>query len=109
MRDLILTPYFEEFYRTSSGRLTDKIDYALTVLEQIDVPSSKFVKKLQGNRFYELRISADNEYRVLLSPIDAANIIEARQVLVLQGFIKKSTKDYNKQIAIAERMIENLL
>lgn len=109
MRNLILTPYFEEFYRTSSGRLTDKIDYALTVLEQIDVPSTKFVKKLQGNRFYELRISADNEYRVLLSPIDAANIIEARHVLVLQGFIKKSTKDYNKQIAIAERMIENLL
>lgn len=108
MRKLILTPSFEEFYKTSSNRLAEKIDYALTILEQIDVPSTKFIKKLRGSRFYELRISAENEYR-LLSPIDTANIIEARQVLVLQGFQKKSTKDYNKQIAIAERIIGDLL
>jgi Phage derived protein Gp49-like (DUF891). len=109
MRKLILTPSFEEFYKTSSNRLAEKIDYALTILEQIDVPSTKFIKKLRGSRFYELRISAEKEYRVLLSPIDTANIIEARQVLVLQGFQKKSTKDYNKQIAIAERIIGDLL
>ena len=108
MRNLILTPPFEDFYKAADPRLINKIDYALTILEQLEIPSAKFVKKLQGSVFYELRISVDNEYRILLLPLDSANIIEAKEVLVLQGFLKKSTKDYTKQIALAENTINEL-
>ena len=96
-------------FNTSEDRLTEKIDYALTILEQIEVPTAKFVKKLQNSIFYELRISTNNEYRVLLFPLDAFNLIESKRVLVLQGFLKKSNKDYTKQIAAAEKIIDDLL
>ena len=67
MRNLILTPTFEDFYKAADPRLINKIDYALTILEQFEIPSAKFVKKLQGSVFYELRISVDNEYRSFYS------------------------------------------
>ncbi|WP_348722637.1 hypothetical protein [Parabacteroides goldsteinii] len=37
----------------------------------------------------------DNEYRVILFAIDKPNLMEARKVL-LNGFIKKSTKNYKR-------------
>lgn len=46
MRNLILTPTFEDFYKAADPRLINKIDYALTILEQFEIPSAKFVKKL---------------------------------------------------------------
>ena len=73
------------------------------------VISTKFVKKLGGTDFYEMRISFDNEYRVILFTIDKENFIEAEQVLLLNGFVKKSTGEYKKQINIAEKIIKEEL
>lgn len=67
------------------------------------VVSTKFVKRLEGTYFYEMRISVNNEYRVILFTIDKENFIEAEQILLLNGFVKKSTKDYKKQISIADK------
>lgn len=58
--------------------------------------------------FYELRISVGNEYRVILFTIDHENLIEATQILLLNGFIKKSTKDYKKEIDKALQILNNL-
>ena len=49
-----------------------------------------------------------NEYRVILVAIDHENFIEARQVVLLNGFMKKSKKDYKKEIEKA-RQILNML
>ena len=65
------------------------------------VVSTKFVKKLGGTDFYEMRISFDNEYRVILFTIDKENFIEAEQVLLLNGFVKKSTGEYKKLFKIS--------
>lgn len=67
------------------------------------VVSTKFVKRLEGTYFYEMRISVNNEYRVILFTIDKENFIEAEQILLLNGSVKKSTKDYKKQISIADK------
>ena len=84
------------------------IDYALSLMSQIKVVSTKFVKKLEGTDFYEMRISVGNEYRVILFTIDSESFIEADEVLLLNGFMKKSTKDYKAQIQIAENILSEL-
>lgn len=40
--------------------------------------------------------------------IDHENFIEAEQILLLNGFIKKSTKDYKKEIQKAEHILNSL-
>lgn len=77
-------------------------------MSQIKVVSTKFVKKLEGTDFYEMRISVGNEYRGILFTIDSESFIEADEVLLLNGFMKKSTKDYKAQIQIAENKLSEL-
>ena len=108
MRTMIKTSAFEEFYATLSDKVQEKVDYVSNILIQNKVVSTKFVKKLENTEYYEMRISVGNEYRVILFTIDHPNLIEATQVLLLNGFIKKSTKDYKKQIEIADRIIQSL-
>ena len=62
-----------------------------------------------NNYFYELRISVDNEIRVILFAVDNANINLSTKVIFLNGFIKKSTKDYDKEMIKANHILRNLL
>ena len=80
----------------------------MNVLAEIKVVNTKLVKKLVDTDFYELRISVDNEYRVILFTIDHENLIETEQILLLNGFIKKSTKDYKKEVEKARYILNNL-
>lgn len=108
MRTLLRTEAFDRFYDSVDVKVQEKIEYALTLIARIKVVNTKFVKKLEGTDFYELRISVGNEYRVILFTIDCESFVEAEQVLLLNGFMKKSTKDYKGQIAIAENIIRHL-
>ena len=56
-----------------------------------------------------MRISVDNEYRIILFAIDNNNFINATEIVLLNGFIKKSTTDYGNQIAIAQKLMEDFL
>lgn len=107
MRTIIKSAEFDAFFNQSPQRVQDKIDYSIYVIENATVLNSKLVKKLVGTEFYELRISMNNEYRIIIFCIDSENIIEATQLFFLNGFMKKSTKDYSKQIALAQRILEN--
>lgn len=108
MRYIIRSSEFDEFYQNLPVSAQQKILYALSVITEIRMVSTKLVKKLVGTDFYELRISVDNEYRVILFAIDHSNFIEAEQILLLNGFMKKSTKEYKKEIAKAQRILDNL-
>ena len=78
----------------------------MEILQKEQVPTTKFIKKLENTDFYEMRVSlGNNEYRSVLFSIDNDNIINATQVLLLNSFLKKSTKDYKKNITIAEQII----
>ena len=61
------------------------------------------------DRFFELRVSVDNEIRVILFAVDNDNINLATNVILLNGFVKKSTKDYDKEITKAINILRNLL
>ena len=108
MRKLIRSIEFDEFYNSLPTNVQTKVKYALNIVAEIRVVSSKLVKKLIDTEFYELRVKMNNEYRVILFTIDHDNIMEATQVLLLNGFIKKSTKDYKSEITKAKQIIERL-
>lgn len=108
MRTMIRSTEFDEFYNTLPQSVQSKVKYAMNVLAKIKVVNTKLVKKLVDTDFYELRISVGNEYRVILFTIDHENLIEATQILLLNGFIKKSTKDYKKEIDKAQQILNNL-
>ena len=108
-RHLILSPAFKEFEQNANPRTREKLRYALFILETVPPIPTKFVKKLVGTDFFELRISVDNEIRVILFALDNDNINLATNVILLNGFVKKSTKDYDKEITKAINILRSLL
>jgi len=108
-RILYKTPAFEEFYGALNKRTKKKVDYVFDHIRSERDVSTKFIKHLVTTDFYEMRISTDNEYRVILFAIDNDNFINANEIVVLNGFLKKSTADYDKQIAKAVKIMEDFL
>jgi hypothetical protein len=108
-RQFYKTPAYEKFLNSLDTRAQKKVKYVIEYIRKERNLSSKFVKHLVNTNFYEMRISVDNEYRVILFAIDNDNIINANVILLLNGFIKKSTVDYDKQIAIAQKIMEDIL
>lgn len=107
MRVLIETEEFLTYYHNLPDKIRAKFDHAMNILRNIEVPNTKFVKKLVDTEFYEMRVSVGpNEYRTIIFTIDNDNIVNATQVLLLNAFVKKSTRDYRKQIDIAEAIIK---
>lgn len=108
-RELILSPEYREFEQKSPPRTREKLLYAISLLETVQPIPTKFVKKLVNTDFYELRVSVDNEVRVILFSIDNDNINLASNIILLNGFVKKSTKDYDREIEKAINILRNLL
>lgn len=108
-RELILSPEYVEFMQASDKRTREKLLYAVSILETAMPIPAKFVKKLVSSDFYELRVSVGNEIRVILFAVDDENINLATQVVVLNGFVKKSSKDYGKEIEKAINILRKLL
>ena len=101
-RTIYKSKAFEEFYSSLNERTRRKLQHVLQIIQDEDIVSTKFVKKLTNSDFYELRISTDNEYRIINFAIDNNNFINSTRVLLLNGFVKKSESDYVKQIIIAQ-------
>ena len=59
--------------------------------------------------FYEMRVSVStNEYRTILFTIDADNFMEAKNIILLNSFLKKDTKQYKSEIQKANKILESL-
>ena len=108
-RKLIYSPEYVEFVANSDKRTREKLSYATVMLETVNPIPSKFVKKLVGTDFYEMRISVDNEVRVVLFSADNPNINLAQTIVFLNAFIKKSTKDYEREVAKSVNLLRQLL
>jgi len=108
-RVMYKTSAFDSFYNSLNIRAKKKVDYVFEHIRTEKNVSSKFVKSLVNTEFYEMRVSVDNEYRIILFTIDNENFINANEIVLLNGFIKKSTGDYDKQIAIAQKLMEDFL
>ena len=108
-RKLIYSAEYLEFEKELNERAREKMRYASVILQTMPILSSQFVKKLVNTEFYELRVKVDNEIRVILFSVDNQNINSASSIVFLNGFIKKSTKDYQKEISKATNILRRLL
>lgn len=110
IRHIIYSDEFEEYYASMNEQLKKKYDYALQIVKSQYVVSSKIVKSLENTDFYELRISiSSNEYRTILFAVDHDNFIQSKNVLLLNSFLKKDTKQYKAEIKKAQNIVKRYL
>ena len=110
IRRIIYSDKFEEYYASMNEQLKKKYDYALQIVKSQYVVSSKIVKSLENTDFYELRISiSSSEYRTILLAVDHDNFIQSKNVLLLNSFLKKDTKQYKAKIKKAENIVKRYL
>ena len=109
LRSTLFSDEFNEFRDSLDKRTQEKIDDNVSILKTVYVLSTKFVKKVVNTDFYEMRVSVGfNEYRTILFAVDHDNIIQAKKVILLNGFLKKDSKEYRKQIKKAINILNNL-
>lgn len=109
MREIDITEECLEFIDKQSERVSLKFFQLIEVIGEIKVINANFLKKLQSTAFYELRVKAGNEYRIVIFAIDHPNFTESTKAVCLWGFQKKATKDYKKAVKQAEKILEEYL
>ena len=109
MREVFITPECLEFIDNQNERISKKFFQMIEILGEVKIVHSNFVKKLKNTEFYELRIKAGDEIRVIMFATDHSNFAECTKVICLNGFMKKSTKDYKRAIMQAEKILKEYL
>lgn len=109
MREIAITPECLDFIDSQNERISTKFFQIIEVIVEVKIVHTNFVKKLKNTQFYELRIKAGNEIRVIMFAIDHLNFAECTKVVCLCGFQKKSNKDYKKAIKQAEKLLSDYL
>lgn len=108
IRELYFSDEFTEFYEKLQDKVKAKFEHTMDIIRTEYVLNTKFVKHLENADLYEMRVSVNfNEYRTILFAVDNDNIILSKRILLLNGFLKKSTKDYSKQIKVAKQILED--
>ncbi len=109
IRRILRTPEFDDFFFSLPSQVRDQFEYVFLVFQTVYNVSTKFVKHIENTELYELRVSVGpNEYRTIIFAIDHQNIIESTRIILLNGFLKKSSKDYKKQIEKARSILNKL-
>ncbi len=106
MREILISEECETFVDNYEGKIRKKYLYLLQIMMEQKVVHSSFVKKLINTSFYELRISVNSEYRILMFVCNQGNFNESKQTILLNGFLKKNKKDYKKAVEIAEKLMD---
>ena len=109
MREKLITPECLTFIDDQDKRVSIKFFQLIEVIEEVKVVHANFIKKLTNTDFYELRVKAGNEIRVIIFAIDHSNFSECTKAVCLNGFHKKSTKDYKKAIKQADKLLREYL
>jgi len=107
MREIYISVECEKYIlEESSQRVQQKFKYLLAVLEEHKIIHTAMVEKLTNTRYYELKIKAENQIRVIIFTIDSESFNEANQIILLNGFLKRTNKDYKKALRIADELIK---
>ncbi len=110
IREVIPSKEFEEFLDNLDARIRDKYMWTVKAVETLKVIPTQYVKKLETADLYEMRVSVGyNEYRTILFAVDKRNIIEATKIYLLNSFLKKSSKEYRREIEKAQKLLEDIL
>lgn len=105
MREIFITEECLEFIDNQTNRVELKFYQLIEILRELPLVHKNFEKKITNTDFYELRIKAGNEVRVIMFAVDNDNFQLCTKVILLNGFVKKSTKDYKRALTSAEKIL----
>jgi len=106
MKEIYISEECEKYIlEESSVRVQNKFKYLLEVLEEHNIIHTSFVEKLTNTKYYELKIKAENQIIIIIFTIDNENFNSATQIILLNGFLKRTNKDYRKAIMIADKLL----
>ena len=110
IRETLHTLEYEEYYASLDEKTKAKFDYVESIIKTQYVVNKKFVKNLEGTEFYEARVSVGtNEHRTIIFAIDSISFIESKRVLLLNSFLKKSTKQYKREVENARQILNKYI
>lgn len=110
MRNIALTKEFLDYYNSLPEKVKEKYDYVMQIIQSQYVVSEKFIKHLENTRFYEARISVGTDaYRTIIFTVDSQSFMESKNVLFLNSFLKKSSKQYKSEIEKAESILKQFM
>ena len=110
IRETFHSEEYDKYYNSLDIKIKIKYDYVESIIKTQYVVNRKFVKNLEGTELYEARISVGtNEYRTIVFAIDTNNFMESKQVLFLNSFLKKDTKQYKSEIKKARNILKKYL
>lgn len=93
--------YFDDFYRSQTQKVRDKIDYVIYLLMRVDRISEKFLKHVEGEKgLYELRIEVGSNIFRIFCCFDKGNLI-----VLFNGFQKKTQKTPGEEIKLAVKLM----
>lgn len=104
MREILISDECIDFVSTNK-RVQIKFKYLIEVIGEQKIIHKAIVDKLLNTRFYELRIKVDSQIRIIIFTIDNESFNESKKIILLNGFLKKSNKDYIKAINEAEKLL----
>lgn len=109
IRELIFSDEFDEYFNSLPDNIKEKFDYVMHIMRIQKVVNTKFVKHLENTEFYEMRVSVgSNEYRSIIFAIDGSSFMDSKTVLLLNGFLKKSTKQYKSEVSKARSIMSKM-
>lgn len=110
IRETLHTLEYEDYYASLDEKTKAKFDYVESIIKTQYVVNKKFVKNLEGTEFYEARVSVGtNEHRTIIFAIDSISFIESKRVLFLNSFLKKSTKQYKREVENARQILNKYI
>lgn len=110
IRETLHTLEYEEYYASLDVKTKAKFDYVESIIKTQYVVNKKFVNNLEGTEFYEARVSVGtNEHRTIIFAIDSISFIESKRVLFLNSFLKKSTKQYKREVENARQILNKYI
>ena len=105
-----MTKEFLDYYNSLPDKVKIKYDYVMQIIKSQYVVSEKFVKHLENTDFYETRISVGSDaYRTIIFTVDSQSFMESKNVLFLNSFLKKSSKQYKSEIEKAESILKQFM
>ena len=95
--------YFEDFLKEQPIKVQNKIFKIIEAIETLERVPENYIKRISGTKgLYEARISlASNTWRVFCF------FDQGKLVILLNGFVKKTTKTPRREIEKASRLMND--
>lgn len=108
IRSILYSSVFFEYLETLDKKTVAKFNFVFDIVETTKNIPPKFVKQIKSSIFYEIRVDVgNNAYRSIVFSINNKDFRLSDKIIILNAFLKKSEKDYNKFILRAENILKN--